>query len=98
MENNVQYNEILFCRDSYMAFNEYLKRDDVDEDAMFEDIKNAIRILMKNGNMARVYDDGITVAVEFDAVEPALSESRLVWVPVEKYDDVIHTIMGGNQD
>ena len=98
MGNGVNYNELLFCRDSYLSYNEYLNKDTIDEDAMFDDVKSAIRILTRNGNIVRVYDDGITVSVEYDAIQPDIAESRLMWIPVEKYSEVFAVVNGGNEE
>ena len=93
-----KFNSIAFCRDDYLTYNDYLERDCIDEDALFEDVKSVIRIALKNGNQTRVWDDGCTVVVEFEHMDPDLADSILMWVSMDDADNVFAAIDGVYQD
>lgn len=79
-----KYNEFNFCREDYTEYNDYLRKDVVDEDAMFEDIKALVRVALKNDYQMKIWDDGMTITVEYEARDPALSEVSLEWIGVDE--------------
>lgn len=70
---------------SYMPF---FRENYENEDARLDAIRDFIGICLKNHQKMKIWDDGMTVVVEYDYAEPELSH-ELVWLDedefVEKY-------------
>ena len=61
-----------------MEFYESLKKRDVNETRMYEDIQSFIRLALKNGYELRVCSDGYATVIEY--TNPSLTNIELGWI------------------
>lgn len=80
IKENINVSTITFCRDDYKEYYEYSHKTETNEDRMFDDIKEFIRIALKNKYVIKVYDDGCTVSIEFGYDDPNMSDTSLEWI------------------
>lgn len=74
-------NQIGLCRDDYKDAT----TGDVNEYALFDDLGNLQRILLKNGYDLRVVDDGFSVVIEYDYANEEIADFKLKWVGPNEY-------------
>ena len=77
-----KYNTIAFCTSSYSDTDRYGHT--VDEEKLFRDIADFLRIAMKNNYQCKMWFDGITYVIEFEESEE-LSGTSLEWVGEDEY-------------
>lgn len=82
---NKRYNSFSFCRNDYEDEDPTTGKKEVNEYMMYEDIKNFLRIAIKNGYQCRIWDDGLTVVVEYDYQDRDLANSSLEWLSQDEY-------------
>lgn len=80
---DAKFETMTFCESDYIEFYNALGREDVNDAKMWDDIANFIRIAIKNGYQVRVWNDGLTTAVEYDHLDENIRQSRLEWIPEE---------------
>lgn len=80
-----RYNSFSFCRNDYEDENLTTGKKEVNEYMMYEDIKDFLRIAIKNGYQCRIWDDGLTVVVEYDYLDRDLADSSLEWLSQDEY-------------
>lgn len=81
------YNEIVFCPDDYLEYNQYSKQKEVNEAQMYEDIATLMRIVMKCNYQMRIYNDGHSIVIQFDYLDPAMSYATLEWIQKSDADE-----------
>ena len=81
------YNEIVFCPDDYLEYNQYSKQEEINEAQMYEDIATLMRIIMKCNYQMRIYNDGYSTVIQFDYLDPAMSYATLEWVQQPDADE-----------
>ena len=79
-----KYSTFTFCRDDYEEENKSTGRRELNEYMMFEDIKEFIRLSIKNGYQCRIWDDGLTICVEYNYLDPDYG-IRLEWLSEDEY-------------
>ena len=75
-----KYNTISFCTSNYN--DKYGQT--IDEEKLFHDISDFLRIAMKNGYQCKMWFDGVTYVIEFEKNEE-LSGTSLEWVGEDEY-------------
>lgn len=80
-----KFNTISFCRDDYKEYYDCLGKEEVNCDKMFDDIKEFIRIALRNGYQMRIWDDGLTIVVEFNYQDENMSGVGLEWLNENEY-------------
>lgn len=80
-----KYSSFCFCRDDYMEKNETLGKEEVNEYVMYEDIKEFIRLAIRNGYQCRVRFDGYTVVIDYNYQDESLSGVSLEWLNEHEY-------------
>ena len=78
-----KYNMITFCPKTYerFAMTDTAKA----EDEMWADITAVLKILLQNGYVAVVRDDGLTTWIEFNHDDPQISGVTLEWLGEDEY-------------
>lgn len=76
-----KYNTISFCREDYKDSGEY------DEFSMWSDIQEFLRIAVKNGYQMKIWDDGMTIVIEYNFQDWELSGADLVWLDEDEEDE-----------
>jgi len=82
---DICYNTISFCRDSYMEYYDCLNKKCLNEAKLFEDISAFIKIATQNGYQMKIWDDGLTIVVEYNHQDETLSEVSLEWLDENEY-------------
>lgn len=82
---NEKYSSISFCSENYKEYNQYTSRDEVDESAMYDDIKSFIRLAIKNDYQMKIWCDGLTVIIEYNHRDGSLSGVDLEWIGEDEY-------------
>lgn len=80
---NGKFNTISFCRDDYKNMKKFRMPGEeilIDEDLMLNDIRDFVRIAMKNGYQMRIWDDGLTVSIEYNYFDESISGVSLEWL------------------
>lgn len=80
-----KFNTISFCRDDYKEYYDCLEKEEVNYDKMFDDIKEFIRIALQNGYQMRIWDDGVTIVIEFNYQNESMSGVSLEWLDENEY-------------
>ena len=82
-----KYNTISFCREDYKKTDtENFSKTYVDEDEMYKDIGDFIRIAIKNGYHLVVHFDGLTIMVEYNYQDLSLSGGvSIEWLGDDEY-------------
>lgn len=81
------YSEIVFCPDDYLEYNQYSKQEEINEAQMYEDIATLMRIAMKCKYQMRIYNDGYSIVIQFDYLDPSLSDATLEWIQNSDADE-----------
>ena len=76
---------ICFCEENYKQYYDYSHKKEVNETAMWDDIKEFMRVAVKNGYQMKVSFDGLTVIIEYDYVDGSMSGASLVWLGENEY-------------
>ncbi len=82
-----KFESIGFCRDTY-AGNRRARIEDESreyEKELFNDVKEFIRIATQNGYQCRVFDDGLTICVEYNYIDESMSGVSLEWLGEDEY-------------
>lgn len=75
-----KYNTISFCRSTYED-----DKKEINEYSLFEDLTDFIRIAIKNEYQMKIFDDGLTIVVEYNYAEGSLSGVSLEWIGENEY-------------
>jgi len=80
------YNTMEFIIDRYTKpkWNEP-DEEEIDYDALFEDVKSFVQMAIKNEYQLRIWSDDTTVVVEYDFLDECMSDSTLVWLGEDEY-------------
>ena len=80
------YNTMEFIIDRYTKpkWNEP-DEEEIDYDALFEDVKSFVQMAIKNEYQLRIWSDDTTVVVEDDFLDECMSDSTLVWLGEDEY-------------
>lgn len=73
-----KYSCISFC------LPEYEERGETEDDRS-RDISDVLRILLKNGYQCRIWDDGMTICVEYNHLDESMSGVSLEWLGEDEY-------------
>lgn len=65
-----------FCRDNYETEDERMKA-----------VADFVALALKNHQKMAIWDDGLTIVVEYDYAEPELGHA-LVWLDENEYVDI----------
>ena len=79
-----EINTITFCPDHYKEYFESLRKEDVNDVKMNDDIQAFVRIALKNNYQLKVYSDSYCTVIEYAHADPSLSDTRLEWVNEEE--------------
>lgn len=80
-----KYERMCFCEESYKKYYDYSKKKEVDESSMWDDIKDFMRIAVKNGYQMRVTFDGMTVIIDYNYQDQSMSGASLEWIGDDEY-------------
>lgn len=80
-----KYSAICFCAQDYMKPRDYMGRIEVDMDKMYNDISDFIRIAIHNGHQMKIWDDGLTVCIEYNYKDGNMSGVSLEWLGEDEY-------------
>ncbi len=80
-----RYNSFSFCRNDYEYENPTTGKKEVNEYMMYEDIKDFLRIAIKNGYQCRIWFDGYTVVIDYNYQDESLSGVSLEWLGEHEY-------------
>ena len=78
-----KFNVISFCRETYKERCGY--SEEINEIKMFDDIASFIQVALKNGYQMRIWDDGMTVVIEYNCQDESLGGVSLEWVGEDEY-------------
>lgn len=83
---NEKYNTMEFIIDRYtkQKWNEP-NEEEIDYDALFEDVKSFIQMAIKNEYQLRIWSGDTTIVVEYDLLDECMSGSTLVWLGEDEY-------------
>ena len=80
-----KYNTISFCRESYKEYYETLGRKEINEAKLFDDITAFIKVAINNGYQMKIWDDGLTIVIEYNHQDEGLSGVTLEWLGENEY-------------
>ena len=80
-----KFNTISFCRESYKEFYDCLGKKSVNETKLFEDITAFIKVAIQNDYQMRIWDDGLTIVIEYNHQDESLSGVSLEWLDENEY-------------
>ena len=80
-----KYETITFCSEQYLVKDEATGRSEPSEYLMWEDVKNFLRIAIKNGYQCKLWFDGLTLVVEYNYMDEAMSGVSLNWLGENEY-------------
>lgn len=82
-----KFSAICFCREDYKKTPGiyYGQAAEYDETKMMNDIRDFIRIAMQNGYQMKIWYDGLTVCIEYNYQDEAMSGVSLNWLGENEY-------------
>lgn len=80
-----KHNSFSFYRGDYEEYYDVLNKKDYNYEAMYDDIKNFIRIAVKNNYQMKIWCDGETVVVEYNYKDDGMSGVSLEWLDENEY-------------
>ena len=87
-----KFSRFTFCPDDYKERDKTTGEEFVNEYAMYEDIKDFLRLALKNGYQCRVWFDSYTICIDYNYQDESISCVSLEWVGenefVDTYDNV----------
>lgn len=91
-----KYNTIEFVMDCYTRPKwDDPHEEEMDSEALFEDIKSFISTALRNGYQMKIWSDGSVVVVEYNYLDECMSNSALAWLGENEY---IETYSEGGQE
>lgn len=83
---NNKYETVEICEENY-------KRpgiidpttEEVDCEELFDDVKTLVRILLKNGYQMRIWNDGLTTAIQYNYRDESMTGVSLEWLGEDEY-------------
>lgn len=83
---NNKYETVEICEENY-------KRpgiidpttEEVDYEELFDDVKTLVRILLKNGYQMRIWNDGLTTAIQYNYRDESMTGVSLEWLGDDEY-------------
>ena len=82
---NTKHNTISFCTNDYKQYYDYLHDYEINYEAMWDDIKEFLRIAVKNGYQMKMWSDELTVVIEYNYSDAALGGVTLEWLDEDEY-------------
>jgi len=76
-----------FCKNCYKEYNEYSHKQEVNESRLWEDVSSLIRLCVQNGYQMRIWSDELTIVVEYNYQDEAISGTELRWVGENEFVD-----------
>ena len=80
-----KFNTISFCRESYTEYYDCLNKKAINDTKLFEDVTSFIKVAIQNGYQMRIYDDGVTIVIEYNYKDESLSGVSLEWLGEDEY-------------
>jgi len=80
-----KYSTMCFCEDDYKEYYDYSRQKEVNETKMWDDIKDFMRIAVKNGYMMKVHYDGMTVMIDYNYQDEGMAGVSLEWLGEDEY-------------
>lgn len=74
------YETIAFCPEDYMTYDRQTGQREFDREAMWKDIGNLIKIMIRCKYQIKVWSDEYCVILEYSYQDPELREADLKWV------------------
>ena len=96
-----KFNAISFFRADYEVPNQYPlpgHRPEIDEAKLMNDIRDFIRIAMRNGYQMKIWYDGLTVCIEYNYQDESLSGVSLNWLGENEYVDTYEPVTAPNNN
>ncbi|MBP5462735.1 MAG: hypothetical protein J6Y20_11535 [Lachnospiraceae bacterium] len=81
------YNTFSFCKNNYKEYNEYSRKQEVNETRLWDDVAAFLRTASQNGYQMRIWCDEMTVVVEYNYQDEALSGCELRWLGENEFVD-----------
>ena len=76
-----RYNEMDFGPDAYAKIGSH----EIDEYERMSDVSEFLRILLKNGYVVKLWDDGMTIGIEYNSGNREYGDPRLEWLSENEY-------------
>lgn len=80
-----KYNTFSFCQEDYKEYYECLHKKEVNFAKMYEDIAKFIELALTNGYQLKVWCDGLTVVIEYNYKDKAMTGTALEWLGDDEY-------------
>ena len=80
-----KYETITFCANDYEVKDKHTGELEVSEYNMWEDVKDFLRIAIKNGYQCKLWFDGLTLVVEYNYLDESMSGVSLSWIGENEY-------------
>ena len=80
-----KFNAISFCKESYKDFYDCLGKESLNETKLFEDIAAFIKVAIQNGYQMKIWNDGLTIVIEYNHQDESLSGASLEWLGENEY-------------
>lgn len=86
-----KYNELEICVANYTDDRGYGREPEFREVEMISDIADFVKVLLKNGQQVKLWYDGLTVCIEYNYLDKAMTGVRLEWVGPNEYVETYAT-------